>query len=151
MIKVENNRSTCPISTALEILGDPWSLIIIRDLFLNRTTFSDFRNGPEKIATNILTNRLNKLINYGIIDYVVNPKNKKIKIYYLKDSGIDLYPLLYEFSMWSKKYIDMKFHPLAEDWYKLVEGKTAEEVIEQISEDYFAFRKKILVEMSPKT
>lgn len=148
MIEIQNNRSTCPISTALELVGDPWSLIIIRDLFLGRTTFTDFRNAPEKISTNILTNRLTKLIDYNIIGYIHNPKNKKIKVYYLKDSGIDLYPVLYEFSMWSKKYLDMKFHPLAVDWFKMVDGKEAKEVIEQISSDYQSFRKELLEEMA---
>ena len=80
MIEVKNNRSSCPVSTALEIVGDQWSLVIIRDLFLERTTFSEFRNSPEKIATNILTDRLNKLLSYDLIGYMHNPKNKKIKI-----------------------------------------------------------------------
>lgn len=74
MIEVQNNRSTCPISTALEILGDQWSLVIIRDLFLERTTFSEFRKSPEKIATNILTDRLNKLLNYDLIGYILKPQ-----------------------------------------------------------------------------
>ena len=60
LIKVQNARSACPVSTSLEIIGDSWSLLIIRDLFLNRVTFSDFKNSPENIATNILTNRLKK-------------------------------------------------------------------------------------------
>ena len=49
MIFIENNRSGCPISTSLEILGDTWTLIIVRDLFLERNTFKDFMSGPEKI------------------------------------------------------------------------------------------------------
>jgi len=69
---------------------------VIRDLFLERTTFSEFRNSPEKISTNILTDRLNKLLSLDLIGYVKNPKNKKIKVYYLKDGGIELYPILYE-------------------------------------------------------
>ena len=148
MIEVQNNRSTCPISTALEILGDHWSLIVIRDLFLERTTFSDFRNAPEKISTNILTDRLNKLLSFDLIGYVFNPKNKKIKVYYLKDSGIDLYPLLYELSMWSKKHLDMNFHPLSIDWYKAAEGKNCEEFINETSNKYKHFREKTLEEMT---
>jgi DNA-binding HxlR family transcriptional regulator len=147
VIKVKDNRSSCPISTALEIIGDQWSLIVIRDLFLERTTFSEFRNSPEKISTNILTDRLNKLLILDLIGYVNNPKNKKIKIYYLKDSGIELYPLLYELSLWSKKNLDMKFHPLSIDWYKAIEGRKPKEVIFEISSSYKAFRKGILNEM----
>ena len=147
MIEIKENRSSCPISTALEIIGDQWSLIVIRDLFLERTTFSEFRNSPEKISTNILTDRLNKLLSLDLIGCVKNPKNKKIKIYYLKDGGIELYPLLYELSLWSKKNLDMKFNPLSIDWYKAIEGRKPKEVISEISSSYKAFRKGILNEM----
>ena len=60
-ILISENRSSCPISTSLEIIGDHWSLVILRDFFLQRNTFTDFKNSPEKIATNILTDRINKL------------------------------------------------------------------------------------------
>ena len=148
MIKVKTNRSSCPISTALEIIGDQWSLIIIRDLFLERTTFSEFRNSPEKIATNVLTNRLNKLLDMGLIGYVLNPNNKKIKVYYLKDSGIDLYPLIFDLSMWSKKHLDMKFHPISEEWYKITEKKTSSKVISSSSKKYRDFRESTLNKMA---
>ena len=147
MIKIKNNRSGCPVSTALEIIGDNWSLIVIRDLFLKRTTFSEFRNSPEKISTNILTDRLNKLFSLGLIGYVKNPKNKKIKVYYLKDCGIELYPILYELSLWSKKNLDMKFHPLSVEWYEAIKEKDPKEVISDISLNYRTFRKEILNEM----
>ena len=77
MIHIENNRSGCPISTSLEIVGDSWSLIIIRDLFLQLTTFKEFMDSPEKISSNILTDRLKKLKNFELISYVVNPIDKK--------------------------------------------------------------------------
>tara|TARA_B100000989_G_scaffold222985_1_gene170524 strand:- start:1460 stop:1909 length:450 start_codon:yes stop_codon:yes gene_type:complete len=148
MIKVKTNRSSCPISTALEIIGDQWSLIIIRDLFLERTTFSEFRDSPEKIATNVLTNRLNKLLDMGLIGYVLNPNNKKIKVYYLEDSGIDLYPLIFDLSMWSKKHLDMKFHPISEEWYKITEKKTSSKVISSSSKKYRVFRESTLNKMA---
>ncbi len=148
MIKVKTNRSSCPISTALEIIGDQWSLIIIRDLFLERTTFSEFRDSPEKIATNVLTNRLNKLLDMGLIGYVLNPNNKKIKVYYLEDSGIDLYPLIFDLSMWSKKHLDMKFHPISEEWYKITEKKTSSKVISSSSKKYRIFRESTLNKMA---
>lgn len=148
MIEIKNSRSSCPVSTALEIVGDPWSLILIRDLFLERTTFSDFRSAPEKISTNILTDRLKKLLQLGLIGYVNNPKNKKIKVYYLKDRGIDLYPLIYELSMWSKKHLDMEFHPLAVDWYEAIKGKAPEKVISETAQGYKGFRKELINEMA---
>ena len=148
MIKIEKNRSSCPVSSALDIIGDQWSLIIIRDLFLERTTFSEFRDSPEKIASNILTDRLKKLLDLDLIGYVLNPKNKKIKVYYLKDSGIDLYPLIFNLSMWSKKHLDMKFHPLSEKWYKITKKKTSSKVISESTKKYRNFRKSTLNKMT---
>ena len=148
MIKIEKNRSSCPVSSALDIIGDQWSLIIIRDLFLERTTFSEFRDSPEKIASNILTDRLKKLLDLDLIGYVLNPKNKKIKVYYLKDSGIDLYPLIFNLSMWSKKHLDMKFHPLSEKWYKITKKKTSSKVILESTKKYRNFRKSTLNKMA---
>ena len=83
MITVKNNRSTCPVSTALEIVGDQWSMIIIRDLFLQRVSFKDFLSAPENISTNILTDRLYKLLRYKLIAFQLHPTNKKMKQYYL--------------------------------------------------------------------
>ena len=79
MIKVENKRSSCPVSTSLEIIGDRWTLVLIRNFFLGSTTFADFKKAPENIATNILSNRLKKLMKYKLIEYQLHPKNKKIK------------------------------------------------------------------------
>jgi hypothetical protein len=78
---------------------------------------------------------------------VKNPKNKKIKVYYLKDCGIELYPILYELSLWSKKNLDMKFHPLSVEWYEAIKEKDPKEVISDISLNYRTFRKEILNEM----
>ena len=148
MIKIHKNRSGCPLSTSLEILGDQWSLIIIRDLFLQRTTFSDFRNAPEKIASNILTDRLNKLLKYNLIGYVRNPKNKKIKIYYLKDAGIDLYPIIFELLTWTKNHLDMKFLPISEQWYNATEKKLPLKIISDSLNKYRNFREATLNKMA---
>ena len=67
-----NFRSTCPVSSVMDIIGDKWSLIIIRDLFLDRNTYSEFLKSPEGIATNILVDRLKKLTSYGLISYFKN-------------------------------------------------------------------------------
>ena len=78
MIKVENKRSSCPVSTSLEIIGDRWTLVLIRNFFLGSTTFADFKKAPENIATNILSDRLKKLMKYKLIGYRLYPKNKKL-------------------------------------------------------------------------
>ena len=74
---------SCACKVSLDYLGDKWILLIVRDLFRNRYTFSDFlhRDTEERIATNILSDRLKKMIDLSIINYRLNDKNKKIKIY----------------------------------------------------------------------
>ena len=80
----ETFRSTCPMTNLLDLVGDKWSLIVIRDLLLCRNTFSQLiQEGEENISTNILTNRLKKLKNYGFIDFVKNRNDHKVKHYYL--------------------------------------------------------------------
>ena len=143
-ILISENRSSCPISTSLEIIGDHWSLVILRDFFLKRNTFTDFKNSPEKIATNILTDRINKLSKYNLISYIRHPKNRKIKQYYLTESGIQLYPVLYDLSMWSKDHLDMEFHPLSKEWYQNNKNKKREEVINNAISEYKSFKEKLL-------
>mgnify|MGYP006113773901 FL=1 len=142
--KIRDNRSSCPVSTCLEIVGDNWSLVLIRDLFLKRTTFTEFINSPEKISSNILSDRINKLLKYKLIEYRLHPKNRKVKQYYLTESGVKLYPLIYDLKMWSKEHLDMEFHPLSVDWYKENEGKTREESINEVKSSYNKFKTKLL-------
>ena len=144
LIKVQNNRSACPVSTSLEILGDSWSLLIIRDLFLNRVTFSDFKNSPENIATNILTNRLKKLLKNGIIEYRFLPRNRKIKQYYLTESGINLYPFIYDLLIWGRDNLEMNFGKVSIEFYNKNKNKMREEVIENSISNYKSFKEKLL-------
>ena len=117
-MKVRDNRSSCPVSTGLEIIGDNWSLVLIRDLFLERTTFSDFMDSEERISSNILADRISKLRKYNLIDYRFHPNNRKIKQYYLTEAGINLYPIIYDLIVWSIDHLDMEFNQIAVDWYQ---------------------------------
>jgi len=130
-LKILENRSGCPIATSLDVLGDKWSLIIIRDIFIGRTSFTDFLNSPEKISTNILKSRLNKLEYFEIIYHKVSKTDRKVKNYFLTEKGMDLYPLVYELSRWSLKYLDFEHHPLAVEWIQATKGKSASQVIEE--------------------
>ena len=144
MIKPFDNRSGCPISSALEIIGDTWSLLIIRDLFLERTTFSEFMNSPEKISSNILTNRLKKLLSFNLIEFYRAPKDKKIKKYFLTSAGIGLYPLIYDLSIWSKKYLDMEYNNIALDWFNVNFDKTSSQTIEDDITTYENFKESAM-------
>lgn len=98
-------RSNCPINYALEEFGDIWSLLIVRDIMLfGKTTYGEFLSSNEKIATNILANRLEKLIQNGIIRKTKNHSDKRRDNYQLTKKGSDLYPIMKEVMLWSKKY-----------------------------------------------
>lgn len=96
------HRSGCPISIALELLGDSWSLLIVRDLmFKGRHTFNEFLAGGEGIATNILADRLRRLEEAGIIEKRPDPADRRRGLYRLTHKGIDLAPVLVELVVWS--------------------------------------------------
>ena len=98
-------RSDCPVSYAMDLVGDKWSLLIIRDLiFYNKRFFKEFRESKEKIATNILSDRLKKLEFAGILMSEVYEKNRSQKVYSLTQKGKDLIPVLVEIMVWSAKY-----------------------------------------------
>ena len=110
-------RSDCPISTALDIFGDKWSLLIVRDMvFKGLSTYGDFLNGGEKIATNILADRLTMLEAGGIIAKQKHPESKAKILYTLTSKGIDLVPALVEIIAWSEKYHEV--HPQAKQFAK---------------------------------
>lgn len=112
-------RSHCPINFAQEVFGDKWSLLIIRDLmFKGKKYYSEFLNSDEKISTNILANRLEKLEIDGLITKVIDNENNSKKIYALTQKGIALLPMLLEMIAWSAKY-DNKTETPAEFIYKL--------------------------------
>ena len=144
-LKIRDNRSGCPISTCLEIIGDNWSLILIRDLFLERTTFTEFMNSPEKISSNILSDRINKLQKYNLIEYRLHPQNRKVKQYYLTKSGIELYPLIYDLLIWSKNHLDLEYLPIGVDWYQKNEKRDRKKSIDYSVLSYKKFKKKLLI------
>lgn len=123
-------RSTCPISTALEIFGDKWSLLIVRDLmFKQKKTYGEFLNSEEKIATNILADRLMLLETGGIISKEGHPESKVKVLYKLTAKGIDLIPVMVEIILWSEKHHEV--HPFASQFAKLVK-KDKEGMLKQI-------------------
>ena len=123
-------RSDCPISYALDFLGDKWTFLIIRDLvFDGKKFYSDFLSSKEGIATNILSDRLKKLETHGFIESKVYQKLKTKKEYSLTQKGKNLVPVLVELILWSAKYNN----DLAVPQEFLVKARTArEKLIEMI-------------------
>ena len=99
-------RCQCPISSALDIIGDKWTLLIIRDmLFDHKKTFKDFSTSVESIASNILSSRLKLLEEAGIIRKDKIDGNQKSNIYTLTDKGLDLLPVIAELTLWSDAHV----------------------------------------------
>jgi DNA-binding HxlR family transcriptional regulator len=129
-------RSGCPLASALDVVGDKWSLIIIRDMFIERSTFKEFLVGPEGIASNILSQRLKWLREHDIIDFAYKKGNLKVKHYYLTDKGIDLYPSMYEIMAWSQKNIDKELDPLTIEWNEKNKNKSDKVKIREMIANY---------------
>ncbi len=95
-------RSECPLNASVEMLGDRWSLLIIRDMMLRGSrTYKEFLDCYEGIATNILADRLRKLVAHGIITTERDPADGRKLIYLLTEKGIDLAPVLTEMVLWA--------------------------------------------------
>ena len=106
------NRSECPITNTLDLIGDKWTLLIIRDiLFLKKKSFNEFLESPEGIATNILTERLKRLEDHGIIAKRPYRKGPSRYEYTLTQRGEDLQPLLMEMIRWGNTHIEGTFVP----------------------------------------
>jgi DNA-binding HxlR family transcriptional regulator len=99
------HRSGCPINLGLEVFGDKWTLLIVRDImYAGKRHFREFLASDEGIASNILADRLAKLVEAGVLTRAGDPAHKLKAIYSLTERGIELLPILAEISRWSRKY-----------------------------------------------
>ena len=102
---IVKRRSGCPVSVSLEVFGDRWSLLIIRDMMVRgHRTFKEFEASGEGIATNTLSDRLRKLVVSGIIEAEVEEKDGRKINYRLTEKGIDLAPVLLELLLWGARH-----------------------------------------------
>ena len=104
-VKATGKRSNCPIGCSLDVWGDKWTLLIIRDLMeSNGRTYGELLKSPEGIATNILAARLQALEENQLIVKLEHPDSKAKVLYKLTPKGIDLLPILIEINIWAEKY-----------------------------------------------
>lgn len=130
-------RSDCPLSCSLDIFGDKWSLLIIRDLiFYKKGTYNDFLKSEEGIATNILASRLKALEENGIIEKSVHPESRAKILYRLTAKGIDLLPIIVEVYIWSDKYLTI--------------SAEIKQIIKDVKKDKDKFVKQIAKELKLK-
>lgn len=97
-------RSPCPVACTLDLLGDRWTLLLVRDLFLGRSRFKDFASSPEGIPTNILADRLERLLENGLAHQVPATPGGKHRAYELTDKGRSLAPVLRELRDWGLRW-----------------------------------------------
>ena len=133
-------RSACPIASTLDVVGDKWSLLIIRDMLVqHKKTFKQISESDEKIAPSILSARLKLLESYKLITKTKILGNKKENIYLLTEKGIDLAPIIIEISLWGDRYM-REFNEI-----DTIEGLRADKalVIETVQNNYNAMVLKI--------
>lgn len=109
--EIQNYRSKCPLSIALEFIGDKWSLIVVRDMCLGKSKYCDFQASPEGIPTNILASRLRGLEESGLL--VKRPyQDKPVRYeYFLTPKGADLLPVLQQLVLWTQKHVEGCIEP----------------------------------------
>jgi len=107
MAESHAQRSGCPINLTLEIVGDRWSLLVLRDMmFGDRRHFRELLTRSEEgIASNILADRLKKLLEEGVLSKADDPSHKQKSLYSLTEKGIELLPILAQMAVWGRKYM----------------------------------------------
>jgi len=110
-------RCNCPITSALDLVGDKWTLVILKQILIEgKQSFKDFSESDEAIATNILASRLKMLEEFKILTKDKLTNNKKVNIYHLTEKGIALTPVIIELAIWSDSNM-REFHP------QMIEGE----------------------------
>ena len=112
-MKELKQRSTCPISSSLDVLGDKWTLLILRDMvFAGKSAYGQFLQSAEKIATNVLADRLAVLESQGILTKTVGADKKSKFTYRLTEKGVDTVPIIVEFILWGNKHCPSILDPM---------------------------------------
>ena len=137
---MNNFRSDCSISSALDIIGDKWSLLIVRDMLVfHKSTFKEFESSTEHIATNILSTRLKLLLRSEIVTKHKLKTNKKTNVYLLTPKGYDLADILGGFLMWGDKHL-RNVHPEMSETNIAMNKSEINQKIELIIQAYKEFR-----------
>lgn len=106
MAALGKRRSVCPVACTLDLIGDKWTLLVVRDMLCGKSSFKDFLQSPERIATNILADRLDKLVSAGIAERFVREGANQRESYRLTDKGKSLAEVLETFKNWGLHWIE---------------------------------------------
>jgi DNA-binding HxlR family transcriptional regulator len=139
-------RSLCPVATGLDVLGDKWTLLVIRDMmFLHKSTFNEFKAAPESMPSKMLSNRLKKLESLGFISRKQGEKNKKTVYYILEDKGIETFPIMVEIALFTT---DFYYDHLGDTYTEIVKTRMKhdrENYIADMIQSYRNFKENLVI------
>jgi DNA-binding HxlR family transcriptional regulator len=131
-------RSLCPIATGLDVIGDKWSLLILRDMiFFHKSTFNEFKAAPESMPSKMLSNRLKKLESIGFISRRKGELNKKSVYYILEDKGLDTFPIMVEMAIFTT---DFYYDHLGDTYTEVVKTRMKNDKSNYINEMNASYR-----------
>lgn len=132
-------RSLCPVATGLDVLGDKWTLLILRDMmFFHKSTFNEFKTALELMPSKMLSNRLKKLESLGFVNRQKGVLNKKNVHYILEDQGIETFPIMVELAIFST---DFFYDHLGDTYTQLVKTRMKNDKKNYINEMTSSYRK----------
>ncbi|MBG6118653.1 MULTISPECIES: winged helix-turn-helix transcriptional regulator [unclassified Sphingobium] len=103
-------RSGCPIASALDLIGDKWTLVILRSMVMGASSYSDFLSAPERISTNILAERLRRMEAAGLVEQRATRRGASRGVYALSRKGAALLPTIQELARWGEQHIPDRWH-----------------------------------------
>jgi DNA-binding HxlR family transcriptional regulator len=131
-------RSLCPIATGLDVIGDKWSLLILRDMiFFHKSTFNEFKAAPESMPSKMLSNRLKKLESIGFISRRKGELNKKSVYYILEDKGLETFPIMVEMAIFTT---DFYYDHLGDTYTEVVKTRMKNDKSNYINEMNASYR-----------
>ena len=138
-------RSLCPVATGLDVLGDKWTLLVIRDMmFLHKSTFNEFKAAPELMPSKMLSNRLKKLEASGFLSRKQGVANKKTVYYLLEDKGIETFPIMVEIALFTT---DFYYDHLGDTYTEIVKTRMKndrENYIADMMNSYRTFKENLV-------
>lgn len=130
-------RSSCPVTSAVDIIGDRWTLVIIKLMLIQHChTFKDISESEERIAPNILSSRLKSMLSLDLIIKTHPPNNKKVNIYHLTEKGLSISPIVYDLMAWSNNYLRDDHTDMTTFDHLSISKLPREEAINYIQEHY---------------
>jgi len=139
-------RSLCPVATGLDVFGDKWTLLILRDmLFLHKSTFNEFKDAPELMPSKMLSNRLKKLESIGFLSRKKGVVNKKNVHYLLEEKGMETFPIMVEIALFTT---DFYYDHLGDTYTEVVKTRMKNDkdnYINEMIESYKSFKESLII------